>query len=107
MKIYDLRRLRQLPVRMKDIADDLGVSVMTVSKALRNHSDVSQKTRDRVLMRTRELNYQPDLDRPQHGHAPDLPRRPGFAGPDAFFLRRSCQGRHAKTAASRLRSGDF
>jgi LacI family transcriptional regulator len=45
---------------MKDIALDLGVSLMTVSKALRNHSDISQQTRDRVLKRMRELNYQPD-----------------------------------------------
>ncbi len=45
---------------MKDIARDLGVSQMTVSKALRNHSDISEKTRDRVLKRMRELNYQPD-----------------------------------------------
>ncbi len=45
---------------MKDIAQDLGVSLMTVSKALRNHSDISQMTRERVLKRMRELNYQPD-----------------------------------------------
>src|ERR1700676_60867 len=45
---------------MKDIAIDLGVSLMTVSKALRNHSDISHKTRERVLQRMRELNYQPD-----------------------------------------------
>jgi LacI family transcriptional regulator len=45
---------------MKDIALDLGVSLMTVSKAIRNHSDISQQTRDRVLKRMRELNYQPD-----------------------------------------------
>ena len=45
---------------MKDIARDLGVSLMTVSKALRNHSDISQQTRERVLKRMRELNYQPD-----------------------------------------------
>jgi LacI family transcriptional regulator len=45
---------------MKDIALDLGVSQMTVSKALRNHSDISEKTRERVLKRMRELNYQPD-----------------------------------------------
>ena len=49
-----------MAVRMKDIAGDLGVSLMTVSKALRNHSDISEKTRDRVLKRMRELNYQPD-----------------------------------------------
>jgi LacI family transcriptional regulator len=45
---------------MKDIADDLGVSLMTVSKALRSHSDISEKTRNRVPKRMRELNHQPD-----------------------------------------------
>ncbi len=45
---------------MKDIARDLGVSLMTVSKALRNHSDISEQTRKRVLKRVRELNYQPN-----------------------------------------------
>lgn len=49
-----------MAVRMKDIAEDLGVSLMTVSKALRNHSDISEQTRERVLKRMRELNYQPD-----------------------------------------------
>jgi LacI family transcriptional regulator len=50
-----------MSVRMKDIADDLGVSLMTVSKALRNHNDVSPQTRKRVLQRARELNYEPNL----------------------------------------------
>jgi len=45
---------------MKDIAADLGVSLMTVSKALRSHSDISEETRKRVLQRARELNYQPN-----------------------------------------------
>ena len=45
---------------MKDIAEDLGVSLMTVSKALRSHSDISEETRNRVLQRARELNYQPN-----------------------------------------------
>src|ERR1700739_1542595 len=45
---------------MKDIAQDLGVSLMTVSKALRSHSDISEEARERVLERMRELNYQPD-----------------------------------------------
>ena len=49
-----------MAVRMKDIAQDLGVSVMTVSKALRNHTDISEKTRDRVLARARKLGYQPN-----------------------------------------------
>ncbi len=46
---------------MKDIARDLGVSVVTVSKVLRNHSDISLETRRRVLKRMKELNYRPNL----------------------------------------------
>jgi LacI family transcriptional regulator len=50
-----------VPVRLKDIARDLGVSVVTVSKVLRNHADIGPATRARVLKRVRELGYQPDL----------------------------------------------
>lgn len=50
-----------MPVRMKDIAKDLGVSIVTVSKVLRNHSDISRETRERVLKRMKELHYQPNL----------------------------------------------
>ena len=50
-----------LTTTMKDIARDLGLSLMTISKALRNHGDVSEETRKRVLQRARELNYQPNL----------------------------------------------
>ena len=46
---------------MKDIAEDLGVSLMTVSKALRSHSDVAEGTRRRVCQRARELGYEPNL----------------------------------------------
>jgi len=45
---------------MKDIASDLGVSLMTVSKALRNHSDISEDTRNRVQKRAREVGYRPN-----------------------------------------------
>ena len=50
-----------MAVRMKDIARDLGVSVVTVSKVLRNHSDISLETRRRVLKRMKELNYRPNF----------------------------------------------
>ncbi len=46
---------------MKDIAGDLGVSVVTVSKVLHNHSDIGAETRKRVLKRMKELNYRPNL----------------------------------------------
>ena len=50
-----------MAVRMRDIAQDLGVSLMTVSKALRNHSDVAEGTRRRVCQRASELAYEPNL----------------------------------------------
>jgi LacI family transcriptional regulator len=46
---------------MKDIAKDLGVSVVTISKVLRNHPDVGDETRERVLARVKELDYRPNL----------------------------------------------
>lgn len=50
-----------MAVRMKDIAADLGVSLITVSKVLRNKTDVGEATRKRVLKRVRELKYQPNM----------------------------------------------
>ncbi len=46
---------------MKDIARELGVSVVTVSKVIRNHGDISEETRKRVLKRIQELDYRPNL----------------------------------------------
>jgi LacI family transcriptional regulator len=46
---------------MKDIARDLKVSAITVSKALRGHQDISRATRERVLQRIRELGYEPNI----------------------------------------------
>jgi LacI family transcriptional regulator len=48
-------------VTMKDIAQELGVSIGTVSKVLRDHPDISDETRERVRTRMRELNYRPNL----------------------------------------------
>ena len=49
-----------MTVRMKDIARDLGISPMAVSKALRGHSDISDATKARVLKRAKDLNYRLD-----------------------------------------------
>ena len=43
---------------MRRIAGELGVSVMTVSKVLNNHGDISDATRDRVLAKIEEVGYQ-------------------------------------------------
>ena len=50
-----------MPVRLKDIARELGVSVVTVSKVLRGTKDVGEETRAKVLRRLQELNYQPNI----------------------------------------------
>ena len=50
-----------MAVRLKDIAEDLGVSLVTVSKVLRNKPGVGEITRKRVLKRVRELNYRPNM----------------------------------------------
>jgi len=50
-----------LAVRLKDIARELNLSIITVSKALRSNSDISEATRQRVLARMKELDYQPNM----------------------------------------------
>ncbi len=50
-----------MAVRLKDIARELGVSVVTVSKVLRDHPDISAETKTRILQRMKELDYRPNL----------------------------------------------
>ncbi|MGD0797724.1 MAG: LacI family DNA-binding transcriptional regulator [Acidobacteriaceae bacterium] len=50
-----------MAVTMKHIAQALGVSVVTVSKVMRDHSDIGPETRQRVLSKAKELNYRPNL----------------------------------------------
>lgn len=47
-------------VRLKDIAQRAGVSVMTVSKALRDERDVSAETKTRVKLLAQQMGYVPD-----------------------------------------------
>jgi LacI family transcriptional regulator len=47
-----------MAVTMQDIARDLNVSVVTVSKVLRNQGRISAATRKRVLRHAKELHYQ-------------------------------------------------
>ncbi len=47
-------------IRLKDIAERAGVSVMTVSKALRDAHDVSATTKTRIKLLAQQLGYVPD-----------------------------------------------
>lgn len=49
-----------MPVTLADIARELGVSKMTVSRAINNHPTINAETRARVLEVARRLNYQPN-----------------------------------------------
>ena len=54
-----------MPVTLADIARELGVSKMTVSRAINNHPLINPETRERVLEVARRMNYQPN----QHARA--------------------------------------
>lgn len=45
---------------LKEIAETLGISITTVSKALKNYPDVSEKTRKAVIALAEELSYTPN-----------------------------------------------
>jgi LacI family transcriptional regulator len=47
-------------VRLKDIAAQAGVSVMTVSKALRGAADISAQTKTRIKLLAQQMGYVPD-----------------------------------------------
>jgi len=47
-------------VRLKDIAERLNVSIMTVSKALRDEPDVSAATKTRIKLLAQQMGYVPD-----------------------------------------------
>ena len=47
-------------VRLKDIAEKAGLSVMTISKALRDAPDISASTKVRVKLLAEQMGYVPD-----------------------------------------------
>jgi LacI family transcriptional regulator len=88
-----------MAVRLKDIAADLGVSTVTVSKVLRGGIDIGERTRARVLKRMAELNYQPNMQ--ARGLASGRSFAVGLVVPDLvhpFF------GEFAKALAGALRA---
>ena len=48
------------PLTLRDVSQASGVSEMTVSRVLRNRGDVSQNTRDKVLVAAKQLGYVPN-----------------------------------------------
>ena len=48
-------------ITIKDIARELQISVSTVSRALQNHPDISDRTKEQVRDCARRLNYKPNI----------------------------------------------
>jgi len=47
-------------VSLKDISVKCGVSIATVSKALNNHNDISEATKEKILKVAKEMGYYPN-----------------------------------------------
>lgn len=54
-----------MPTTLADIARELGISKMTVSRAINNHPEINTETRGRVLEVARRMSYRPN----QHARA--------------------------------------
>jgi DNA-binding LacI/PurR family transcriptional regulator len=53
--------MRSSQITIKDIAKQLGISASTVSRALKDHPDISEKTKLKVKELAKELNYKPNV----------------------------------------------
>jgi LacI family transcriptional regulator len=49
-----------MPVTLEDIARELNVSKMTVSRAINNHPEISRQTRERILATAQKMKYRPN-----------------------------------------------
>ena len=52
--------MKQRRTSLKDLADKLGVSIATVSRALRNSHEVGEEMTQKVKTLAKELNYRPN-----------------------------------------------
>ena len=50
-----------MPLKLKDIAKALGLSVTTISKVINNYPDISQTTKKKVLEYVKQNKYKPNL----------------------------------------------
>lgn len=55
-----MSRTNHRPLTLRDVSEASGVSEMTVSRVLRNRSDVSAATREKVLRAAKQLGYVPN-----------------------------------------------
>lgn len=61
VKINQIPNTVSSDVTLKNIADALGISAMTVSRALNDRSNVDEKTKQKVLQKAESMGYSPNL----------------------------------------------
>ena len=47
---------------LKKISEVLGLSISTISRALKNHPDISEKTKQKVIELANMLDYEPNVN---------------------------------------------
>src|SRR5258708_3379259 len=50
-----------MQVKLKDVAQQSGYSITTVSRALAGYDDVNEQTRQHIIKTAKQLGYQPNL----------------------------------------------
>ena len=58
-------------VSIRDVAREVGVSITTVSRALNGYSDVSEKTKKKILEAVQRMDYAPDANARSMGGKPE------------------------------------
>ena len=49
-------------INIKDFANKIGLSVTSVSRALNGHSNISKKTKEKIIRAAKKYNYFPNLN---------------------------------------------
>lgn len=58
----NMKRTNSGKISIRDVAKEVGVSITTVSRALNGYSDVSEKTKKKILEAVERLDYAPDAN---------------------------------------------
>ena len=58
--MHNIIKMLKKRTTLKDIAEKLGISVATVSRALKNHPEISQRIKDQVNLLVSSMNYRPN-----------------------------------------------
>ncbi|WP_430813848.1 LacI family DNA-binding transcriptional regulator [Carboxylicivirga sp. RSCT41] len=58
---YLLKTIRKMKhITIKEVAEELGVSISTVSRALNDKYDIKQATKDKIVAKAKEMGYAPN-----------------------------------------------